>query len=152
MDAHTHAEPTVLVIFGGGGDLTHRKLVPALYNLALDRWLPGRFAILGIDRLKMNDDAYRQHLREGVDQFSRRGKTKNDEWNTFAPHIGYLSADFTADSSYAELAERLEKWDQESQTQAHHIFYFATAPSVIGVIAGHLNQAKLLADGKRARV
>src|SRR5262245_47482609 len=78
MNSHTHVEPTVVVIFGGGGDLTHRKLVPALYNLFLDRWLPGNFAILGIDRLDDNDDAYRQQMRASVDQFSRRGKTKDD--------------------------------------------------------------------------
>jgi glucose-6-phosphate 1-dehydrogenase len=152
MDAHTHPEPTVVVIFGGGGDLTHRKLIPALYNLSLDRWLPQRFAILGIDRLNMDDDAYRQHLREGVDQFSRRGETKSDDWNAFAPHLAYLAADFTADNSYTELRDRLAKWDQEWQTQAHHIFYFATAPSMIEVIASHLKQVQLLADPKRSRV
>jgi glucose-6-phosphate 1-dehydrogenase len=95
MDPHAHLEPTVVVIFGGGGDLTHRKLVPTLYNLFLDRWLPQQFALFGIDRRKENDADYRHQLREGVDSFSRRGKTKDDEWGNFAPNVNYLSADFT---------------------------------------------------------
>src|SRR5579871_4605941 len=152
MDSHAHPEPTVVVIFGGGGDLTHRKLIPALYNLFLDKWLPPHFAILGIDRVRTEDNAYRQHLREGVDAFSRRGKTKEDEWGLFAPHVSYLSADFTQADSYAKLAEFLNAHDKDWQAKAHHIFYLATAPSMIEVIARQLNQAQLLADAKRSRL
>src|SRR5579871_4040215 len=139
MDPHAHLEPTVVVIFGGGGDLSHRKLVPALYNLFLDRWLPQNFAIVGVDRLKMNDDSYRKNLRESVDQFSRRGKTKDDEWGRFVSHVHYLSADFTNADSYSELTENLGKLEKDWQTQAHHIFYLATAPSMIEVIARQLH-------------
>ncbi len=152
MDPHTHIEPTVVVIFGGGGDLTHRKLVPALYNLFLDRWLPQQFAVVGIDRLKQHDDAYRKHLREGVDEFSRRGKTKEDEWSRFAPHVTYLSADFTDAGTYAKLSEYLGKLDKDWQAHAHHIFYLATAPSMIEVIARQLHDAKLFEDEKRSRL
>jgi glucose-6-phosphate 1-dehydrogenase len=152
MDSRTHLEPTAVVIFGGGGDLTHRKLVPALYNLFLDKWLPEHFAILGIDRLSMNDDAYRQKLREGVDEFSRRGKTRDEDWNRFAGHLSYLSADFTAADSYAKLGEMLGKWDQDWETKGHRIFYLATSPRMIEVIARQLNQAQLLADEKRSRL
>jgi glucose-6-phosphate 1-dehydrogenase len=152
MDSHTHPEPTVVVIFGGGGDLTHRKLVPALYNLFLDHWLPEQFAILGIDRLNMNDDAYRKHLREGVDEFSRRGKTKQDEWDKFAAHLNYLSADFKANDTYGKIAEQLGKWDKDWQAKAHHIFYLATAPSMIEVIARQLSQVKLFEDVQRSRL
>ena len=63
MDLHAHLESTVVVIFGGGGDLTHRKLVPALYNLFLDHWLPQQFAMIGIDRIDLNDETYRQNVR-----------------------------------------------------------------------------------------
>ncbi|HZV07133.1 MAG TPA: glucose-6-phosphate dehydrogenase [Gemmataceae bacterium] len=152
MDSHTHVEPTVVVIFGGGGDLTHRKLVPALYNLFLDRWLPQQFALIGIDRLNQNDADYRQHLREGVDSFSRRGKTKDDEWGRFAPNVTYLSADFTDAGTYAKLSEHLGTCNKEWQTNAHHIFYLATAPSMIEVIARQLHQAKLFADEKHSRL
>ncbi|HTU19742.1 MAG TPA: glucose-6-phosphate dehydrogenase [Gemmataceae bacterium] len=152
MDSQARVEPTVVVIFGGGGDLTHRKLVPALYNLFLDRWLPSSFAILGLDRLEMNDDAYRQHLRDGVDRFSRRGKTKNEEWQGFAPHLSYLNADFANDGSYAKLRDFLGKQDNDWQTKAQHIFYLATAPSMIEVIARQLHQVQLFDDAKRSRL
>ena len=65
---------TQLVIFGGGGDLTWRKLVPALYDLFLDKWMPERFAVIGIGRRPTSDEEYRKHLRAGVDEFSRHGK------------------------------------------------------------------------------
>jgi glucose-6-phosphate 1-dehydrogenase len=152
MDSHSHPEPTVVVIFGGGGDLTHRKLVPALYNLFLDRWLPQQFAVVGIDRLNQKDEVYRQHLHEGVDEFSRRGKTKGDEWDRFAPYVNYLSADFTDAGTYAKLSEHLRKLDKDWQTKAHHIFYLATAPSMIEAIAGQLQKAELLADEKSSRL
>jgi glucose-6-phosphate 1-dehydrogenase len=152
MDLHPHLEPAVITIFGGGGDLTHRKLVPALYNLFLDSWLPHDFAIVGIDRLNQDDDAYRRDLRENVDRFSRRGKTKDDEWDRFAPHLHYLSADFTDAGAYAKLSEHLGKYDKDWQTQAHHIFYLATPPSMIEVIACQLHQAQLLAPETHARL
>ncbi|HEY7326457.1 MAG TPA: glucose-6-phosphate dehydrogenase [Gemmataceae bacterium] len=152
MDSQAHLEPTVVVIFGGGGDLTHRKLVPALYNLFLDHWLPQNFAIVGVDRLKMNDDSYRKNLRESVDQFSRRGKTKDDDWGQFVSHVHYLSADFTNAGSYSELNENLGKLEKDWQPKAHHIFYLATAPSMIEVIARQLHDVKLLDDEKHSRL
>ncbi|MFN2219404.1 MAG: glucose-6-phosphate dehydrogenase, partial [Anaerolineae bacterium] len=74
MSESIHPVPATIVIFGAGGDLTWRKLVPALYNLSLDGYLPARFAVIGVDRKEMTDDDFREHLRDGVDQFSRRGK------------------------------------------------------------------------------
>ena len=76
MEPSIHPEPAVVVIFGAAGDLTWRKLVPALYNLFLDKWLPDRFAVVGVDRKEMSIDEFRQRLREGVDTFSRRGKDR----------------------------------------------------------------------------
>ncbi len=152
MDSHAHLEPTVVVIFGGGGDLTHRKLVPALYNLFLDHWLPQNFAVLGIDRLDLNDDSYHKNLREAVDQFSRRGKTKDDDWKNFAPHVHYQKADFTDAGAFANLRENLGKYNSEWQTQAHHVFYLATAPRMIEIITRQLHEVQLLDDPKRSRV
>jgi glucose-6-phosphate 1-dehydrogenase len=152
MDPHVHLEPTVVVIFGGGGDLTRRKLVPALYNLFLDRWLPQKFAVIGVDRLDLNDEGYRRHLRDGVDRFSRRGKTKDDDWSRFAPHVCYLRADFTDAAFYGKLREHLAEYDKNEQTQSQYVFYLATAPSMIEILADQLHQAQLLAQRKRARL
>ena len=92
----TQQEPIVMVIFGANGDLTWRKLVPALYNLFLDHRLPERFAVVGVARHDMDDTAFRQRLREGVDLFSRRGKVEEQNWNEFASRLTYFVGDFTA--------------------------------------------------------
>src|SRR6185369_10733619 len=87
-------DPTVFVIFGGAGDLTWRKLIPALFDLAQDRSLPAQFAILAVDRIKLGDDALRRRLHENISQFSHFGKAKAAAWNQFAPHIHYQQRDF----------------------------------------------------------
>src|SRR3954447_2221595 len=92
MQTHPSSCLTVLVIFGAAGDLARRKLVPALYNLFLDGRLPGPFAVLGVDRVALDDDGFRRQLRAGVDRFARRGKARVDVWGTFASHISYLQA------------------------------------------------------------
>src|ERR1700686_5192852 len=109
---NTQREPIVMVIFGAGGDLTWRKLVPALYNLFLDRRLPERFAIVGVARHEMDDNAFRQRLREGVDLFSRRGKVEEQSWNEFAARLAYFVGDFTAPATGDLLRERLEQFDR----------------------------------------
>ena len=85
-------------------------------------------------------------------RFSRRGKIKDEEWNGFAPHLSYLTADFTNADSYAKLRDYLGKQDNDWQAKAHHIFYLATAPSMIEVIARQLHQVQLFADEKRSRL
>ena len=83
----TQHEPVVVVIFGAGGDLTWRKLVPALYNLFLDQRLPERFAVVGVARKEIDDEQFRQRLRSGVDLFSRRGRAIEESWNEFASRL-----------------------------------------------------------------
>jgi len=73
-------EPSILVIFGAGGDLTRRKLIPALYNLFLDGWLPEQFAVMGLDRRRMSETVFREHLLQGASEFSRRGKPDPASW------------------------------------------------------------------------
>src|SRR4051812_27650300 len=94
--------PTSLVIFGGGGDLTWRKLVPALYNLFLEHSLPEQFRIFGVDRQELSNDAYVQHLREGIDQFSRRGRANEDDWKRFAGLVTYVRADLMDAAAYRQ--------------------------------------------------
>src|SRR5512146_1124582 len=89
----TRPGPTALVIFGAAGDLTWRKLVPALYNLNLDNWLPEQFQVIGIDVKPMSDDEFHQRLRQGVNRFSRRGPVDADNWNAFAPCVNFAVGD-----------------------------------------------------------
>ena len=94
MKPNDQLEPTVFVIFGGAGDLTWRKLVPALFDLAQDRSMPADFAIIAVDRVDLSDESLRRRLHEGVKKFSRQGKAKAREWGEFARHIRYQQGDF----------------------------------------------------------
>src|SRR6266567_3473351 len=110
---HTLREPVVLVIFGGGGDLTHRKLVPAVFDLFLDEWIAAdQFAIIGLDRKEMSDDAYRADLRPSLDEFCGRGPIDASQWEAFARSISYLAGDFNDSKLFASLGERLAKLER----------------------------------------
>jgi glucose-6-phosphate 1-dehydrogenase len=145
-------QPTILVIFGAGGDLTCRKLVPALYNLFLDGWLLDAFAALGVDRLPLDDVAFRKRLRDGVDQFSRRGRAEDRAWNEFAARLSYQRADLLNDAAYADLSGRLTALNKGWSQAADRVFYLATAPSLIAPVAAHLSGVSLLADHARSRI
>ena len=94
MKTNDQLEPTVFVIFGGAGDLTWRKLVPALFDLSQDNSIPAQFSVIAVDRVNMSDEKLRQRLHSGVKQFSRLGKAKTAAWNQFAKHINYQQGDF----------------------------------------------------------
>ena len=96
-------EPTILVIFGCMGDLTWRKLAPALYNLLLDKQLPDRFAVIGLDLKDGNTEEFRLRLREGATAFCECGKVDEKIWNKFTANMIYISGDFSAPATYATL-------------------------------------------------
>jgi glucose-6-phosphate 1-dehydrogenase len=152
MKNHNELTPTILVIFGGGGDLAWRKLVPALYNLFLDDLLPERFALVGLDLKDMNQDEFRERLHNGVDQFSRRGKADPKEWPRFAEQISFTCVDFDDTKAYQTLADHLIGQEKQWASKANHIFYFAVPPSLIEMIVQHLGQAKLDRDRERVRI
>ncbi|MFN2160063.1 MAG: glucose-6-phosphate dehydrogenase [Anaerolineales bacterium] len=145
-------EHTFLVIFGAGGDLTWRKLIPALFNLYLDDLLPDCFAIFGIDVKEMDDQEFRKHLRQGIDQFSRRGKSKDEDWNEFSSDLMYISADFTDPTTYTKLEELLEKKNDEWNCQANWIFYQATPPSMVETIVQQLGKTGLARARRTTRI
>src|SRR5690349_15659227 len=84
---------SAIFIFGGSGDLNHRKLTPALYNLFLDEWMPEKFAVVGLGRSEYSDDKFREHLFEGIQEFSRRKGEQNGHWKEFSQHVSYLQMD-----------------------------------------------------------
>ncbi len=144
--------PIVTVIFGGAGDLSWRKLVPALFDLFTDEGLPENFSILVLDHLPSSDDKLRTRLREGVKKFARKARMQNQCWGDFARHIHYLRADFDAAKSYAALSDRLDSTDKEWGAKAERIFYLATPPRFFGVIPQRLGEAGLSHDRKSARI
>jgi glucose-6-phosphate 1-dehydrogenase len=145
-------EPTMFIIFGGAGDLTWRKLVPALFDLSQDRSLPAKFAIIVVDHIKLGDSALRHRLHDGIDKFSRFGKPKVQVWNQFAPHIYYQQGDFTKLQTYTALGKHCAKLEKEWGTKAQRIFYMATPPSMFGEIPKYLSRAGLARDRQRARI
>jgi glucose-6-phosphate 1-dehydrogenase len=149
----TQPGPTCLVIFGVGGDLTWRKLMPALYNLYLDDWLPERFAVIGLDRKELELADLRKRLHDGVNKFSRRGTADAGRWDAFAEHITtYISGDVQDDSTYQSLADALDKQDDAWGDQAGRLLYLAVPPSLVGIITPQLGKAGLAADRKRTRI
>ncbi len=153
MNTNNHMEPAILVIFGAGGDLTWRKLIPAMYNLHKDEWLPNEFAILGVDRKEMSLEAYKDHLRQGVDQFSRRGKTDPSSWEAFSPHLtDYLCADFSDAQTYANLRKKINALEKSWGSKAHKVFYLAIPPSLVEGITANLGKNNLAEDKKLARL
>jgi glucose-6-phosphate 1-dehydrogenase len=151
-DSEIHPGSTVLVIFGATGDLTWRKLGPALYDLFLDRWAPPRFAILGVARNPMSDDDFRRRLRSGIDQFSRHGRAQEDDWRAFAPHVRYHAGDFGDRRLYTGIADAVAACEREWGGTATRVFYLAIPPAAVeGAVRG-LGAAGLAEDRARARI
>ncbi len=144
--------PTALVIFGAAGDLTWRKLVPALYNLNLDRWLPDQFQVIGIDVKPMSDDEFRQRLRQGVNRFSRRGSVDPDNWNAFAQCLNFVHGDFYDRSLFDNLAKRLDEIDLGWKTRAQRVFYLAIPPRFVQEVVSQLSSAHLADEVDRERI
>src|SRR5262249_15494884 len=108
-------QPCAIVIFGATGDLTHRKLVPALYNIAADGELPPAVGVIGCARRPKTDDQFRKEREEATRQFSRQ--TVRDEiWNDFAKSLFYHQSEFGDEAGYKTLADQLDKLDEESGT------------------------------------
>ncbi len=152
MERGNTFQPTVFVIFGAGGDLTRRKLIPALYNLALDGHLPEHLAVLGVDRKAISNEKFRASLQEGVDQFSRRGQVNKESWQTFSSRISYLGGDFTDQQTGADLSTCLQNFDQQWDCKANRIFYLAIPPGLVETVAGQLVKLNLCKDCDRDRL
>src|SRR5262252_9344470 len=146
-------QPCSVVIFGATGDLTHRKLLPALYNLAADGELPPAVTVIGFARRPKSDDDFRKEMEEAVKKFSRQ--TVRDEiWKTFGQSIFYHQSDFSDEAGFKTLAERLDKIDNERGTRGNRLFYFAVAPEQFEPILKHLKTVGLnkAREGSWARV
>jgi glucose-6-phosphate 1-dehydrogenase len=139
---HRTPEPCTVVIFGATGDLTHRKLVPALYNLQRERLLPPGFSVIGAARRDWSDDYFRQGLRDDTKTFSRSG-LQEDLWQTFAEGISYVRVAFDDPAGYQALATRLAEIDAQRGTAGNRLFYLATPPESYATIIQHLGAAGL---------
>src|SRR5215207_1480874 len=135
-------EPATMVIFGATGDLTHRKLVPALYNLQRERLLPPGFNVIGFARRDWSDDFFRNSLLKDAQQHSRSG-VEEALWQSFAESISYVQASFDNPAGYTALAERLNELDQQRGSSGNRLFYLATPPENYATIIQQLGAAGL---------
>jgi glucose-6-phosphate 1-dehydrogenase len=141
------AEPCTMIICGATGDLTERKLAPALYNCFLDGFLPPEFTGVGFARREWTDDQFRDHLLAGINKYSRNRPVKPEIWETIAATIEYQRGDFNDPGAYAELAKRLDRIDRDRGTAGNRLFYLAVPPSLYPEIVSHLHHAGLAASG-----
>ncbi len=127
-DSPKQPDPLTMIIFGASGDLTRRKLAPAMYNLSAGGNLP-KFRIIGFARRERSDEQFREDLHKAIHQFSRAGTVDARHWKAFAPCLSYLSGDFTDEARYKELKDRLTAAAQELGS-GNRLFYLATPPSL----------------------
>lgn len=144
--------PTIIVIFGGTGDLAKRKLIPAFYNLYLDGWMPERFSIFGLGRSEYSDGEYRHHLQDAMASFSRSGTPEQEKWTTFSDNIFYFQSDINQDAAYVELGARLSGIDALWGQRANRLFYLSVAPKYIEPVTKHIGQYGLANEADQDRI
>ncbi len=140
------ASPCTMVIFGATGDLTSRKLLPALYNLALDGVLPETFCVVGFARREWDDASFRETAAAAVDEHSRRPR-EQALWNVFAGGIRYVQSSFDDPEGYRRLRTLLEDVEKERGAGRNRIFYLATPPEAYESIIERLGEAGLVYKG-----
>lgn len=148
MRLDKRATPFAMVILGAHGDLTKRKLIPALYALFLEDLLPKEFAILGSSRTKMNDDEFRKLMKESLLKFASDLDFKEESWGEFEKSLHYEPADVTKPEGFQVLSSRLDGLKTEHSTQGNHIFYLSTAPSLYIPIVKGLAESGLATKAK----
>src|SRR5437588_1275102 len=137
--------PCIMVIFGAAGDLTKRKLVPALYNLRESGLLPENFAIIGVARAEMDDEEFRRRLRDDMHEFAG-DEVKTGIWKWLEERLYYLSGNFDDDQIYTRLKELLSKIDKERSAKGNYFFYLATAPDYFAPVVEKLGTIGLVRE------
>jgi glucose-6-phosphate 1-dehydrogenase len=131
-----------MVIFGAAGDLTKRKLIPALYNLRHGQLLSDQFAVLGIARAEMSDNEFRSRMRDDMKEFASN-EVNPEEWKWLEDRLYYMSGDFNDDAMYEQLKSRVAELDKKHQTQENCSFYLAAAPQFFAPIVEQLGRVGL---------
>jgi len=141
-------ENHILVIFGASGDLTYRKLVPALFDLYAQNLIPEKSAILGVSRTKMTDDSFRDKMKEGILTFANFGEEHKDKIKEFLKRIYYQALNTFEADEYADLKSRLDEIDKKSSTGGNYLYYLSTPPNLYKIIPENLAAHKLNKQGR----
>src|SRR5437899_3960680 len=144
LRADSAPEPCAVVIFGASGDLAHRKLVPALYNLAIGAHLPAAFGIVGVSKTPYAHEEFAAEMREAVGRFSRTRPIDPEIWQDFAAGIRYVAGSFDDPDTFARLRTQLEELDRVRSTRGNRLYYFATPPSAFPTLLKQLKAAGLI--------
>ena len=135
--------PCAFVLFGATGDLTRRKIIPALFGLALQKLLPEKFVIVAFARRDKNDDSFRADLQEAVKEFAPKLPADGKKWEEFAQRVTYLRSNLDDEAGYHKLADRLTELDKQHGLDGNHLFYLATPPENFSEIIAGLGKADL---------
>jgi glucose-6-phosphate 1-dehydrogenase len=140
---------SVLVIFGASGDLTQRKLIPALYSLAYDGLLPAGQTIVGMARAEMTDDEFRKQMRAACEEHARVRPIDESLWQAFAAGLFYIQGEFADPATYARLREKLAEVDRTRGTEGRRIYYLAVPATLFGTIVEQLAREGMVVDEDR---
>lgn len=141
------SDPCVMVIFGGTGDLTKRKLLPALYNLAVDKLLSSSFAVIGIGRTELSTEEFRNRIDQEVREFATTSM-EPQQWKRILSAIYYLPGDLQDPGTYKRLTELLKQVDKDHGTRGNYFYYLATAPNFFGEVVRQLGAAGLAQESE----
>jgi glucose-6-phosphate 1-dehydrogenase len=144
-------EPCILVIFGATGDLTARKLMPALYNLAREGQLPSQFACVGFARRPKTNEEFRKEMHDAINSFSRVKPIEEPLWSNFKEHIFYHQSEFHEDEGYERLNKMLGELDARLGTKGNRVFYLSTQPSFFTLICEKLHKTGLVYDEQKVQ-
>ncbi len=142
LSKHRGAPPTVIVIFGASGDLTARKLIPAIYNLGVDNLLPSQFFFIGVGRKPIENKQFQEIARTSVKSFSRRDIV-DDVWPRIEANIQYHAGGYDDPKSYLDLKEKILKIEESSDRKLQLLFYISTPPNVFEPILENLGASGL---------
>ncbi|PCI74880.1 glucose-6-phosphate dehydrogenase [Candidatus Aerophobetes bacterium] len=144
-------DPCILVIFGASGDLTARKLMPAIYNLKKDGSLPPHFVCVGFARRKKTHEEFRNEMREAISKHSRSQPLDKELYDNFEKEIYYHASEFDDDEGYASLKKQLAEFDQKHGTKGNRLFYLSTQPTFFPKICEKLKASGLLYDENKEK-
>ncbi|HUR11146.1 MAG TPA: glucose-6-phosphate dehydrogenase [Flavitalea sp.] len=145
-------QSTIFVIYGATGDLSWRKLAPALFNLFLDNWIPEKFAIIGVGRSPFSDEEFRSKLLEGINKFSRNGIAPEAKWSEFSRQMVYYALDLNDSAAYQVVCNRIGQYEAEWKQEAIVIHYLAVAPKLFSVISENIAKNKLAEQPEHTRI
>ena len=136
-------DPCVMVIFGASGDLTKRKLIPAIFDLARQGLLPSGFTIVGAGRTRMDDDSFRSYMHDAMREFGRLTGQESELWQNFARNLHYITVDSSNPQEFELLRNELHAIDERRSTGGSFLFYLATPPDLYSPIVRHIGMAGL---------